>query len=352
VRKQRRVLHALETLNVTPPEVAHPHQQQAETPEILRTVLHTCGPYGVLVAATGLTQTTVSGMTNDHCNALCEKLASHKDWQLPDNPHLQSFMVQLRALSSACGMFLYLRFNDHADREVQVTQEKGSSGYPRWVPSESLHIGGHGMDQIVDGQRAHDTGRPSPPSVTSTRHIVWVGMPTGLETIKYNPYLHVRVCFKDLEIFEDATSPFQAVSKGIMDDLKAKLGPSFLKYDNDKARNVAFIHQSVLLILFAAHLSGATVEFYNWESDEEAFTRRVLGSDHDQVLLFISDTSCDETAEALYRVAHYLEAVRANVRFTQRGQNGHGASKRLAMLERWTMLIVCQIRGGLRRALA
>lgn len=41
---------------------------------------------------------------------------------------------------------------------------------------------------------------------------------------------------------------------------------------------------------------------------------KVLTSNHDQVLLFISNTSCDETAEDLYRVTDYLEAVRANVK--------------------------------------
>ena len=117
VRQQRRVLHALGALNASPPEAAHLHQPCSPSRQkrqkfygFLRTVLHTCGPYGVLVAAIGLTQTIVSGMTNYQRNALCEKLASHKDWQLPDSPHLQSFVVQLRALRSVYSMFLHLKF--------------------------------------------------------------------------------------------------------------------------------------------------------------------------------------------------------------------------------------------------
>ncbi|KJZ68370.1 hypothetical protein HIM_12237 [Hirsutella minnesotensis 3608] len=156
--------------------------------------------------------------------------------------------------------------------------------------------------------------QPSPPSMSSTRHIVWVGIPTGPETIKHNPYLHVPICFKDLEIFEEVNSPFQAVSKSLVGDLKDKIGPWFLEYDNDEARNVVFIHQSVLMMLFAARLSGATVEFCNWESDKKTLMHRVQSSNHDQVLLFISDTSCDETVEDLYRATDYLEAVRANLK--------------------------------------
>ena len=195
-----------------------------------------------------------------------------------------------------------------------MTQENGNSGYPPWVPSESLHVGGHDMDQTVGGDEIHEITRHFPPSMKGTRHIMWVGIPGGPQTIKHNPYLHVPVCFKDLEIFEETNSPFQALSKAVVDNLRVKLGPWFLEYDNDKSRNVAFIHQSVLMMLFAAHLSGATVEFYNWETDEEAFTHKALASNNDQMLIFISDTSCDETVEGVYRVAHYLEAVRANVR--------------------------------------
>src|SRR5699024_12023554 len=36
-------------------------------------------------------------------------------------------------------------------------------------------------------------------------------------------------------------SPFQALSKAVVDNLRVKLGPWFLEYDNDKSRNVAFI---------------------------------------------------------------------------------------------------------------
>ena len=99
-----------------------------------------------------------------------------------------------------------------------------------------------------------------------------------------------------------------------MDDLKAKLGSRFLEYDNEKTGNMVFIHLSVLMMLFVAHLSGATVEFCNWDSDKEAFMHKVLASNHDEVLLFISDTSCDETVEDLYRVTDYLEAVRPDVK--------------------------------------
>ncbi len=132
--------------------------------------------------------------------------------------------------------------------------------------------------------------------------------------MKHNPYLHAPICFKDLEIFEEADSPFRAVSKRLVGDLKDKLGPFFLEFDNDKARNVVYVHQSVLMMLFVTRLSDATIEFYNWESDKEAFIHEVLASNHNQVLLFISNTSCDKTAEDLYRVTDYLEAVRANVK--------------------------------------
>ena len=288
-REQRKILHALGTLQKSPPEIGDSNQMCSPSMQkrrkfygFLRMVLHTCGPYGALVAAISLTQTTVSGMTNDHRNALCEKLASHKDWQLPANPHLQSFVAQLRALKPVGGTFFCQEFDSHNDRL--------------------------GMSET---QKNRNSGRPS---MTSTRHIVWVGIPTGPETMKHNPYLHVQICFKDLEIFEEADSPFRAVSKRLVGDLKDKLGPFFLEFDDDKARNVVYVHQSVLMMLFVGHLSRATIEFYNWESDKDAFVHNVLGPNHDQVLIFISNTSCDETAEDLYRATDYLEAVRANVK--------------------------------------
>ncbi|EJP69825.1 uncharacterized protein BBA_00694 [Beauveria bassiana ARSEF 2860] len=289
VREQKKVLHALRTLQASPSEMDDPNQLRSPSMQkrrkfygFLRMVLHSCGPNGVLVAAISLTQTTVSGMTNDHRNALGRKLASHKDWQLPANPHLQSFVAQLRAINPVGGTFLCQELDSHNHRP-------GTPG-------------------------AQEKRNNRGPSMTPSRHIMWVGIPTGPDTMKHNPYLHVPICFKDLEIFEEVDSPFGAVSKDLMGDLKDKLGPLFLEFDDDKARNVVYVHQSVLMILFVARLLNATVEFYNWKSDKEAFTRKALASNHDQVLLFISNTSCDETAEDLYRVTDYLEAVRANVR--------------------------------------
>lgn len=110
VRKQRRVSHALETLKASPPEVVDRHlpcspsmQKRRKFYGFLRIVLHTCGPYGALVTAVALNQTAVSGMTNDHRNALCQKVASHKDWRPPTSPQLQSFAAQFRALTHMCG---------------------------------------------------------------------------------------------------------------------------------------------------------------------------------------------------------------------------------------------------------
>lgn len=203
--------------------------------------------------------------------------------------------------------------------------EKRNTLHARVRPAEPVHLGGHDMDQTINGQQTRDTEasqtckgvgleQGSPPSRRLTRHIVWVGIPTGPESIMHNPYIHVPVCFKDLEIFEEVDSPFQAVSKSLVDDLKDRLGPCFLEYDSDKARNVVFVHQSVLMMLFAARLSGAKVEFCRWAKDPETLMRRVLTSTHDQVLLFVSDTSCDETVEDLYRATDYLEAVKPNLK--------------------------------------
>ena len=107
-RKQRNVLHALGTLKESPPHVVDPHQLCSPNTQkcrkfyaFLHRVLHTRGPHGVLVATIALTQTTVSGMTNDHRNAICQKLASHKDWQPPTNPHLQSHLQVERRLRGA-----------------------------------------------------------------------------------------------------------------------------------------------------------------------------------------------------------------------------------------------------------
>lgn len=112
VREQRKVSHALGVLEVSPAEISPPIQLRSPSMQkrqkfygFLRMVLHSCGPYGVLVAAISLTQTTVSGMTNKHRNALCEKLASHKDGQLSTNPHLQSFVARLRDLKPVGGAF-------------------------------------------------------------------------------------------------------------------------------------------------------------------------------------------------------------------------------------------------------
>lgn len=287
VREQRKVSHALAVLKASPAEIGAPNQLRSPSMQkrqkfygFLRMVLHSCGPYGVLVAAISLTQTTVSGMTNNYRNALCEKLANHKDGQLPTNPYLQSFVAQLRDLKAVGGTFSREEAESHQDRPgMPGTQEKRHSGRP---------------------------------STTSARHIMWVGIPAGSETIKRNPYLHAPICFKDLEIFEEMDSPFKAISMGLLGTLKDKLGPGFLEFDDDNIRNVAYVHQSVLMMLFVAHLSSTTIEFYNWETDKQSFMHEALASHHDQVLLFISNTSCDETAEDLYSVTDYLEAVRAN----------------------------------------
>ena len=116
-----------------------------------------------------------------------------------------------------------------------------------------------------------------------------------------------------MEIFEEVDSPFQAVTKDIVDDLRARLGPCFVDYDDDEGHDTVYVHQSILMMLFVGHWSGATVEFYNWESDEGLFVRKVLASNYDQVLLFMSDTSCDGRMEDLYRTTDYLEVVKAGV---------------------------------------
>ncbi|OAA71129.1 hypothetical protein LEL_09720 [Akanthomyces lecanii RCEF 1005] len=284
VHEQKKVSHALRVLEASPAEIGPTDQLRSPSRQkrqkfyiFLRTVLHSCGPYGVLLAAISLTQTTVSGMTNSQRNALCEKMMSHNDGQLPSNLHLQSFAAQLQDLKAVGGTF--------------SRRETDSQGGP---PGKS---------------EKQDTGRSS---TASTRHIMWVGIPAGSETIRHNPYLHSPVCFKDLEIFEEIDSPFRAISMGLLEKLKDKLGPHFLEFDDDKVRNVAYVHQSVLMMLFVAHLSSATIEFYNWELEKHAFMHEALASHQDQVLLFISDTSCDETAEDLYSATDYLEAVRAN----------------------------------------
>lgn len=97
VREQRKISHALGVLKAPPPGIGPPNQLRSPSMQkrqkfygFLLMVLHSCGPYGVLVAAITLTQTTVSGMTNNHRNALCEKLEptqgsimTHQGYALP-----------------------------------------------------------------------------------------------------------------------------------------------------------------------------------------------------------------------------------------------------------------------------
>ena len=343
----------------------------------LRQVLQTCGPIGALVAAIALTQTIVSGMTNGQRDALCRQLAGHKDWQPPINPQLQSFVAQLEILravngasfsnqpgrpevlttqgiqngkeacSGAAGLVQIggcdINQAVEGQRSCSSTQSAGKSVDCRPTASagtcktskiipnsnwrdapESLPIKKYGefiqetsrAVGSVDKEQARRSLSPNDahnPSTATKRHIIWIGVPAGPERIKENPYLHIPVCFKDLEIFEEANSPFQAVTKDLVDDLSANLGPCFVDCEDNEGRDTVYIHQSILMMLFVAHWSGATVEFYNWESDEGSFVRKVLTSNYDQVFLFISDTSCDRSMEDLYRATDYLEAVRADV---------------------------------------
>ncbi|KAM4061305.1 hypothetical protein HRG_013246 [Hirsutella rhossiliensis] len=66
----------------------------------------------------------------------------------------------------------------------------------------------HHLTIPLRGERnALQLQRPLRPA--KTRHVVWVGIPAGDGSIRENSFIHVRVCFKDLELFNDHCSPFQ-----------------------------------------------------------------------------------------------------------------------------------------------
>ncbi|KAM4062529.1 hypothetical protein HRG_011249 [Hirsutella rhossiliensis] len=170
----------------------------------------------------------------------------------------------------------------------------------------------HHLTIPLRGERnALQLQRPLRPA--KTRHVVWVGIPAGDGSIRENSFIHVRVCFKDLELFNDHCSPFQSVSEHVVKDLEARLGSSFIEYDSN---GVVFIHQSVLMMLFAVHISSATVDFCNWKLDEQNLIHTVQNSSCDEVLVYVSDTSCDTSGlvRRLYDTTDYLEAVMGNMR--------------------------------------
>ena len=210
--------------------------------------------------------------------------------------------------------------NENESLRMVISDHRGKNGHEDIHDSfqercELIHetfgpVGRFGQEQVC---RSLLPSHPHTPSMEAKRHIIWIGISAGPETIKKNPYLHIPVCFKDLEIFQEAQSPFQAITKDLVGNLKTNLGPCFVDYDDDEGDDTVYVHQSILMMLFVAHWSSATVEFYHWESDEGSFVRKVLTSNYDKVLLFISDTSCDEGMEDLYRATDYLEAVKAGV---------------------------------------
>ena len=88
-------------------------------------------------------------MANGQRDALCRQLASHKDWQPPNNPQLRSFVTQLEILRAVDGT----SFSNHVGRpDVLTCQEIQHSKTACGGSAELVEAGGCDMHQAVEAQ--------------------------------------------------------------------------------------------------------------------------------------------------------------------------------------------------------